>query len=74
MLALLSKSALTAGLLLSLAVMLPPGAEARPIARGQTAGKAINGELDCVRRKIQICHWEGDSHICEWVDGPCETF
>jgi hypothetical protein len=27
----------------------------------------------CVRKKIQVCHWEGDAHICVWVDGPdCE--
>ncbi len=23
----------------------------------------------CEKEKVQKCRWEGDRHICEWVDG-----
>ena len=43
---------------------------ASPIGK---AGTKIDMKDLCVRKKIQVCHWEGNAHICVWVDGPdCE--
>lgn len=38
----------------------------------KTGGTIIPGDVtkQCVKEKVQQCHWEGDRHICEWVDGP----
>ena len=38
---------------------------------GTTGGTIkIDPQKDCEKEKIQKCHWEGDRHVCEWVDGP----
>jgi len=49
----------------------PVGAFARDTSSASKAGATkIKIEDLCVREKNQVCHWEGNRHICVWVDGP----
>jgi len=49
----------------------PFGAFARDTSTTSKAGATkIKIEDICEREKIQVCHWEGNRHICVWVDGP----
>jgi hypothetical protein len=68
------RALLAASLLVSFAAAFPGSADARQASPFQSR-KPVNRELDCVRKQIQVCHWEGDVHVCVWVDGPdCEEF
>ena len=46
---------------------LPATAYAETAGGGSTAGDI---KQICEKEKVQKCRWEGDRHICEWVDGP----
>ncbi len=70
----LAKAALAVTMILSVMALLPAAAEAKPAASGARAATTLKGNLDCEREKVQVCHWEGDRHVCVWVDGPCAVF
>ena len=68
MLRITTRFVFVAGLLVSVGAV-PASAEARPRSPFQTTHNITTKDV-CEREKILVCHWEGDDHICEWVDGP----
>lgn len=63
--------ALVIATIATVAAGAPIGAFAKDTSVGTKAGTSkIKIEDLCVREKVQVCHWEGNRHICVWVDGP----
>ena len=63
--------ALVVATIATVAAGAPIGVFARDTSTAAKAGAAkIKIEDICEREKIQVCHWEGNRHICVWVDGP----
>ena len=65
---------LTKALVIATIAIVASGAPATVFAKGATIGGKAGTKIDikdlCVREKVQVCHWEGNAHICVWVDGP----
>lgn len=72
---LLSQS-LAALLLASVLLGSIGGAEARGPAVFRNNGPIIiDGPIECEKKLVLKCRWEGDRKICEWVPGPdCEIY
>jgi hypothetical protein len=52
-------------------------AEARPIKRGgfNNGPIIIQGPIECEKKLVEKCRWEGDRKICEWVpSNECEIY
>jgi len=35
----------------------------------------IQGPIECEKKLVQKCHWEGNRKVCVWVPGPdCQIY
>ena len=55
-------------------IAVPLHAQARSI-RPMNNGPIVIDKVDCEKKRVQKCRWEGNRKICEWVvSTECEMY